>query len=141
MATPRTYAYHRPIGVTVIVVLLWIQGIIAIAGGIVLLIERNNATVLDQIDYTSNELRWAAIGSIVFGAITVLVAWGLGGGSRFMRFLVALVSILHVVGGVYVATDWEGSARTSGIVQAAIGLAILYILYGTRSSQEFFARN
>jgi hypothetical protein len=34
---------HRPIGVTVLVVLLWIQAILQIIGGLVLIFARNDA--------------------------------------------------------------------------------------------------
>jgi len=66
--------------VTVIVVLLWVQGILEIAAGLVLVFTRNNSTVIDQLDWTSGGIAGAGIGAIVFGVITILVAWGLGSG-------------------------------------------------------------
>lgn len=140
MAGTTRYEHHRPIGVTVIVVLMWIQGLLAVAAGLILLIERDDQSVRDQLDWTSSGITGSAIGLIVFGAITVLLAVGLGRGSNVVRFLVGIVSFLHLAGGIYIAIWWDGSARTSGIVQAAIAAAILFILFGSRSSQEYFSQ-
>jgi hypothetical protein len=138
MATPRTYEHHRPVGVTIVVVLLWINAVLSIIGGIILIAERHTSSVLDQTDWTPNGILGAGVGFIIFGLITALFAMALGHGSNFVRWLIGIIALIHVAGGIWALIDLEGTARTSGIVDGIIGLIVVYILFFERGSNEFF---
>jgi hypothetical protein len=138
MATPRTYQYHRPVGVTIVVVLMWISAVLSIIGGIVLIAERHTRSVLDQTDWTPNGILGAGVGFIIFGAITALLAMALGAGSNFVRWLIGIIALIHVAGGIWALIDLEGTARTSGIIDGIVALIVLYILFFERGSKEFF---
>jgi hypothetical protein len=44
----RTYEHHRPVGVTILIVLMWIQAILGMVSGVVFLLLRHNATLRHQ---------------------------------------------------------------------------------------------
>jgi hypothetical protein len=132
-----TSAERRPVGVTVIAVILFIQAIAGIVGGIAFIIERNNASLLDHVDAKSNEVTAYATVAIVWGVIALLVGMGLWRGGNWARVLVAIVEVLSVAGGVYLLIQWDGTHAYTGIWQIAIGMIVLYLLFNPRAS-EFF---
>jgi uncharacterized membrane protein (DUF2068 family) len=134
----RTYTYKRPIGVTILVVLLWIQAVILIFAGLALIFEHNDHDLLDHVSQTSNELLAYGIGSTVVGAITGLVAFALGGGSNFARWIAGLVAFIDLLGGIYSLITLDGATRGSAIVTIIVAFVVLYILFGERGSREFF---
>ena len=132
----RTYERHRPGGVTILIVLMWIQAILGMASGVVFLLLRHNATLLHQTEWGTNTLTAAAIVTFVIAAITALLAYLLGRGSNAVRWLVGIVSALEIAGSL---ARFAGTTRTSAIITLVIGLAVLYILFAERGSKEFFS--
>lgn len=132
---------ERPGVVTFVVVLLWIQAIVSAVAGVVALAFRGNATVQETVNQTGSELLTFAIIELVVAAIIALVAISLAGGGRGARFLVALVQGLRVAVATWaIATHHTGGFLTTSIVTIALGLFILWALYGHDESEEFFAR-
>ena len=135
----RTYQHHRPVGVTIMIVLMWIQAILGMVSGVVFLLLRHNATLRHQTKWGTNTLTAVAIVAIVIAAITALLAYLLGRGSNAVRWLVGIVSALEVAGSVYALARFAGTTRTNAIITLVIGLAVLYILFAERGSKEFFS--
>jgi hypothetical protein len=128
----------RPVGVTILVVLLWVQAILAIAVGLVLLAEHSDPDLVDHLARSSDTLLGYAIFAIAAGVVTAIVAWALGNASNFARWLIAFIAILHIAGDVYSLIAFDGVTRGSAIADAFLALVVLYFLFGERGSEEFF---
>ncbi len=135
-----TAAPHRPVGVTILVVLLWIQAVLQIIGGIVLIFARNDVDILNQTSLSSGGMLTVGILGIIIGAITALVANGVGRGSNFARWIVAFFACLNLVYGIVEIFSISGHLIATGLVTVLLGVVVLYILFGERGSREFFER-
>jgi hypothetical protein len=129
---------RRPPGVTLLVFLLWVQAILGIGGGIALILLRHNRSLLDHGHTSASTLLAYGIAVLVIGVITALIATSLGHGSNFARWLVGLVSVLHIAGAIFGLIRIHSSGRFGTLADAAIALIVLYILFGGRGSREFF---
>ncbi len=129
---------HRPVGVTVLVILLWVQALIGIAGGVILVILHHNRSVIHNTHQSASALLAIGIVALVIGVVTALIAYALSRGSNFARWIVALISALELAAAIYTAIRVHGDSRIGAIVNGAIALIILYILFGERGSQEYF---
>jgi uncharacterized membrane protein len=127
------------VGVTIMIVLMWIQAILGMVSGVVFLLLRHNATLRHQTKWGTNTFTAVAIVAIVIAALTALLAYLLGRGSNAVRWLVGIVSALEVAGSVYALARFAGTTRTNAIITLVIGLAVLYILFAERGSKEFFS--
>ena len=131
---------RRPFGVSVLVFFVWLQAILGIVGGVVLLIVHNDSDVLSHTTLTGDELLGVAIAAIVIGLITAMVASALGRGSNFARWLIAILNFFHLTGGIYAVANADGAGGASGgIGSIVIALIVLYILFFERGSREYFA--
>jgi hypothetical protein len=52
---------HRPGGITLIVVLAWISGLLNILGGIFIIIDRHDSRLINESGASADELIWAGI--------------------------------------------------------------------------------
>jgi len=131
---------HRPVGVTILVVLLWIQAVLQVIGGAVLIFARNDVDILNQTSLSSGEMLAVGIGGIIIGVITGLVASGLGRGSNLARWIVAFFACLNLIYGIIEVFSISGHLIATGLVTILLGVVVLYILFGERGSREFFER-
>lgn len=129
----------RPIGVTVLVVLLWVEALLSLAAGLFLIFEHNDTSLLVHVDASSDTLLAIGIAAIVIGLITAMVASALGNASNFARWLVGFIALLHLAGSVYSFVALDGVTRGSAFVEALLALIVLYFLFGERGSEEFFS--
>jgi hypothetical protein len=77
------------------------------------------------------------------------------GGITFIVALAIISSLVHIAGGIWVIIDnddhrllresglyelvaLDGEQRASGAFSAAIGLLLLYLLYGSEKDREYF---
>lgn len=118
---------HRPFSVSVVFVVILISGLLGVVAGVIRLFNRG-----DDLGWVS-----AAV-TIVLGLVYLLVARGIANGSRGARFLVALVSILWIVVGVWVFIMEPGLWLASG-VQVLLGLITLGLLYNGKARAFFGA--
>ena len=128
---------RRPAGVTLLVVLILIGGVLEILGGVILILGHNNATVLRETGRSGNVLFSAGVVAIVVGLIYLLVSRGLAHGNGFTRLIVGLLSLLSLVAGVITSLTQYGTLRTQGIVSAVIAFVILVLLYSRRANAFF----
>jgi len=132
---------RRPLGITLLIVFVVIQGLISVANGLAVLSKRNNASFLLDNHVTSATVTFGAIAAIGIGVFVILVGLGLGTGSGVARFLVGLFSVLEVAIGVFGIANYSGVQQTSAVVILIVGLVVLYLLYGSKRNRAFFANN
>ena len=118
----------RPIGVTLVGVIILIQG----ALGLVLAL-----LAWFGADNPSGAVIGASIGTIIASLVYLLVAKGIFNGNNLSRLLVGIVTVISIVSGV-VAMLAERIAV--GVGQVVVGLIVLFLLYNRRAS-GFFAAN
>lgn len=120
----------RPIGVTLVFLVIIVTGLYSIVLGVLRLFDR---------DETGLSIA-AALTQIVFGVVYVLVARGIARGGRGSRFLVSVVAILSILSALWV---WIASAGNGlwlvSIVQIVLALFVLALLY-TQRARIYFAR-
>lgn len=114
----------RPVGVTVVGILIVIAGILGIVVGV--------------LGFIGGEtLGWGVLilaVSIVIGIIYLLVAKGIFNGNPVSRLIVAIVTVIGLISGIFALFGNFGS----GIVQIIWSVVILALLYAGRA-KEFFA--
>jgi hypothetical protein len=138
MAAP-VQQHQRPGTVTLIMVLAIIAGILQIAGGIFVIIDRDDSRIRLDSASTPDELLWAGILAIIIGTIYILIAGALGRGSRGARLVFGILAVLNLAGGLYAMIAYSGEQRASGVVSAVFSVIVLWLLYGTEKDREFFA--
>ena len=136
-----TTAVGRPISVSVVAIVAFIQGIIAVAAGIGLVVERNNNALLEHIDQSSGVVGTYGFMSIVWGALALLVGYGLWHGGDWARIVVAILQVLALAGGVYMLFAWDGHYLWQGIWQIIVSLFVLWLLFNPRADQFFAGRS
>lgn len=129
---------QRPVGVVILMVILWIQAVIQMIGGIVLILARNDADVLAQTDLSSGGMLAAGVVAILIGAITAIIANAIGRGSNFARWIVAIIATINLVSGIVLVFSITGHVISTGLAEVVLALITLYILFGERGSKEFF---
>lgn len=129
---------RRPVLVTVLLVLVVISGVLSILGGIIIVVAHNSSEVIAETGSSSIGL-WLGILAIIVGLVYLAVAKGLGSGNNGSRLLVAIVSVINIAAGLYVALTQTGNATYSGWSSVFWGVVILAILYSP-SANAFFAR-
>ena len=117
----------RPFGVTIVWLLILLTGVLGLLAGILILFNRN-------ADNTAG--LWYGLVTILISVIYLLVARGIANGSRVSRLIVGALTLLSLVGGIWIAITASGS-RITGLVQAGLALIILFMLYNRRAG-EFF---
>lgn len=117
----------RPLGVTLVFILILISGVLGLIAGVLVLFNRGD----------NETLGWTyGIVTIVISVIYLLVAKGIASGSRLSRMIVGVITALSLVGGIWVAIVASGS-RLTGVVQAAFAFIILFLLYNDRANRFF----
>jgi|Tabmets5t2r1_1033131.scaffolds.fasta_scaffold72286_2 hypothetical protein len=135
-----TTAIGRPISVSFIAIIGFIEGIIAIAAGLGLIVERNDANLLEHINRSSSTLTTYGVASIIWGALALLVAYGLWHGAGWARILVAILQVLALFGGILLLFSWDGHYLWQGIWQIIVSLIVLWILFNPRADEFFQGR-
>jgi hypothetical protein len=131
---------RRPLLVTIISLFMILAGAGQILFGVVVLVNRNKASFLADTGRTSSELTALGVGMAIIGAMSILLAFGLLRGSRFVRALVGLFEVLQIAGGIWTLARLDSDHRCAGIGQIVGGLIVLCFLFGTDKAKAFFAR-
>ncbi|PRY69570.1 hypothetical protein B0I08_102246 [Glaciihabitans tibetensis] len=129
-----TIETSRPGGVTFVASLCAVFGILELVAGVIWLIVLPD--LVEEGSAGSAYVGWSAAILIALGIAYLLVSRGLYRGSDFARFVVALVSVLHVVNGLWLAFTGQ---LIGGLVVIAIAIFICSLLWTGRGA-EFFAR-
>lgn len=129
----------RPGGITLLMILGVIQGLGAIAGGLFLLLDNDDAALQEQVNMSSNQLSATGVGLVVGGIIGLLLALALGRGSSIVRWLYGIVAIFNVSFAVWGVFALHGEQQLSAGFTLVFGLIILWILFGSERTDRFFA--
>jgi len=113
----------RPFGVTLIVILIVINGLLTVISGLI------SALMLrDDINIVYSLIM------IILGLVYLAVAGALGRGNRGARMLIALVTVLMLVVGIIGLFSGNPIA---GIIQIAISVIVLLVLFSRKASAFF----
>lgn len=126
----------RPGSVTFVAVLTYIDGVLGIIGGVVILFTRDQMVRASDAGAVAG-ITTSAILSIILGIVVLIVARGLLSGSRFARGLVTIVMILNAVSGVILLFSLQ---FFSGILEILWAVVILSLLYTQRANAFFASR-
>ena len=114
---------QRPFGVTVIMILIVINGILTVVSGVI------SALMLrDDINIVYSLIL------IILGLIYLAVAGALGRGNRAARMLIAVVTVLMLIVGILGL--FSGNIWTA-VIQIAISVVILLVLFSRKASAFF----
>jgi hypothetical protein len=126
----------RPVGVTIVGVLIVISGIFAILGGILAFFNRTSLS--EEAEALGLAMSpFSLILTIIVGIIYLLVAKGLFNGNNFSRLVVGIITGISLLVGLFHLLFVSG-LRWAGLIQMIFALVILGLLYSRRAS-EFFA--
>lgn len=124
---------RRPFGVTLVGVLIYINGFVDLIVGVLLIVLAAAGQVTQSVGGA-----WATgILLIVVGLIVLSVASGILRGSRTARTIIAIVEVVSIAANIYALVIGGQPAGT--IVSIIFSLVILGLLYSGRAS-AFFAR-
>jgi len=130
---------RRPVGVTVLVVIGVVQGLVVMTVGVVLGLLSEDSALLAETTLTRGALLGIGLAVLGVGLVGVVLAVGLARGSDLVRSLYAGIATLEIAAttfGLLTIRD----IRTAGIVGLALPAAVLWLLYGAPNTAEFFHR-
>lgn len=130
-----TDGVKRPVSVSVVAVLVLLAGALDIISAVILMLQPDDAVSDAAFGGRTGALS-AAIGSIVVGAILVILALGLWRGSWVARIIVTVLEVLSLIGSLFLAVAYLGTpvGEWLGLVASAI---ILILLWTHRASAFF----
>jgi hypothetical protein len=131
----------RPVGVTIVAVIAFVQAFFAVLGGLALIVERNNSDLLAHVDQSSGRLTTYGVLAVVWGVIAFFVAMGLWNGAGWARIVVGILEVINIVGGIWLLFSWSGTYIWQGIWQIGLALIVLYFLFGARGDRFFASRS
>ena len=127
----------RPTSVVVAAVLVFVAGAIDIISGAVLLVQPD-APEIEATFGGAEGVRGVAIGSIVLGAILVVLAYGVFRGNWIARMIVTVLEALSLISSLFLAVAYLGTA-----VGEWLGVfisALILILLWSRVAAPYFGR-
>jgi hypothetical protein len=128
----------RPGSVTFVVFLTWVIALVAIVGGVTLLLAGDGELAdLGIASSTAATYGWIEIG---WGVLVALVAMGLAAGSGFARFLVTGLMLIRIVVAVFAAVALAGTGAFWTVLVSAGFAAIILAMLWTARATAFFRR-
>lgn len=116
-----------------------IQGISEILLGLFVILDRDDLRLLDRSALTEGNLLAIGLFVAALGVVVILLALALGRGSEIVRLLFGAVAAMNVGSSLWATIALHGEQRWAGLYGVVVGLVVLYILYGSERSEEFFA--
>jgi hypothetical protein len=137
---------RRPLGVTVIAVLMSLEGLLGLAAGLLLILGHGDGGLLHDSGLPSHVLLIAGRLVLVVGIVWLALAYLLSQGSNAVRwllgvitglqFVASLLGLLAAVGAPHAA----GASPTRALVDVVIAGAILMTLFGPAATKFFTGR-
>ena len=127
---------RRPVGVTIVSVLAFLSGVVDIISGILLIFEANNPDVNAAFGGSGGVLA-ASIGSMVLGAVVVVLSFGLWLGRWVARMIVTVLQVLSLIQSLFLAVANLGNPV--GEWASVLVSFIVLILLWTRQSSAYFS--
>ena len=118
----------RPMGVTLVGVIIVISGLLGVLLGVLGLFNLNDSVGAGL---------WGVIVSLVIGIIYLLVAKGIFDGNRISRLIVAILTVINLLKGIsYLFAGRD--IIVNGLIDIIVALIVLYLLFGGKA-RVFFA--
>lgn len=129
----------RPVGVTVVAVLMIISGIIGVLAGIVSLVGAGSvgSVEVDGVALDSTAITVVGVLGLVFGVLNILFAIGILRGSNVVRIIVSILQVLSLASSVY--TLVSGGSIWQALQTIIFPLLILILLWVGEKTKAFFA--
>ena len=129
---------RRPGGVTVAAVLVLAAGAIDIISGVILLVQPDAPEIAATFGGRGG-VTGVAIGSIVIGAILVILALGVWRGNSASRMIVTVLEAFSLISSLFLAVAYLGTAVGEWI--GVLISAVILILLWTKQSSAYFSRS
>lgn len=127
----------RPVTITLIGGLAFIAGAIDMISGVLLFFRLPNEEIVANFG-GSGGLITAAIGSIVVGLVTAVLAGGLLRGSWVARMVITVLQVLSIIGSLFLAVAYIGDPTVVGEWLGIVVSVVLLILLWTPKASRFF---
>jgi hypothetical protein len=118
---------ERPAGVTLVGILIVVFGVLYVGSAIFGLFNADMRVAFGII---------SLIGILIIGLIYLAVAKGIFNGNNFSRLIVAIVTIVGLLIGLFQLIFISG-ARWNGLLSMILSLVILGLLYSRRATLFF----
>ncbi|MEL4318550.1 hypothetical protein WJX64_06005 [Leifsonia sp. YIM 134122] len=125
---------RRPVGVTIAVVLIYVQAVLEVIAGTVLVLARYGVDPSDSGAVLAVTLLGCAV--ILFGLFLIAVASGIARGSRFSRWIVTALLALSLSANVVTLIVGAGEPWWT-VIDGLIAIAILLVLWTGRGRRYF----
>lgn len=126
---------NRPVGVTIVAVLLIVTGILGLVAGILAIV----ATLAGA--EAAGHLIILAVLAILAAILNLVFAAGILRGNRVARLIVTIVQIISVLGAVAsLATSPAAESIWGHILNIAAPVVIILLLWAGERTKAFFAR-
>ena len=112
----------RPFGVTLVGIILIIDGILALITAVL--------TLFGMGDKGFTAAIFAALIGGLIGLIYLAVAKGIFDGNNGSRLIVAIVTVINIIVGVF-------HIMSGGIIQILVGIIVLVLLYSAKAKAFF----
>jgi hypothetical protein len=123
---------QRPMGVSLLSILVIIAGALDVLAGILSISMRGDSDLLVELKGTQGEVTGLGTGLIILGVIAIVVGLMLWRGSAFARILVGVIALVRLVGAVWVFASFDRAQWYEGIGSLVIyALVAGYLLFGT----------
>lgn len=132
-------AHDRPVGVTFVEILLYLQALSNVALGSLYIVDRNDRGVQAQTGWTSDELALTGFTLLLAGFFVGYIAYDLGKGGAAAKWFVSVVAGLQLLAAIWGLLFMEGSARNDLAAQGLLAALILLLLH-TSTADRFFER-
>ncbi len=131
----------RPWNVTLVAIIALLVGLIDVVAGVAALLFRNEVRVQLEAGLNANNIAIYGGVVLIIGAIILLLSFGLFGGSRLSRGVIAFFAVLRIaisVIGIVLATTMN--ARSVFLFDIALSIIVLLLLFAGTRTKLFFAR-
>ena len=128
----------RPGGVTLLVVLGVIQGIGSALTGLFVLLDQNDVTLQSDARMSDDQLTATGVVLILIGALYILLSIMLSKGSSLVRWIYGLLAMFNVSIAVWGLLALRGEQQFGAAISLVFGVIVLWILFGTERSDQFF---
>jgi hypothetical protein len=130
---------RRPVGITVLMWLGVVQGLLLVGVGGLLVAVRGDPAVQTALEAEAVGLLGGGVILALLGLARLGLAVALGRGHEVVRSLFGAVAMVQAGGAVYSLVALR-DVRIAVVWPFVLAVVELYLLYGSDRAQEFFAR-
>lgn len=137
----NTSTARRPVGVTIVGVLMIIAGALTVIAGILALVGAASGASADINGVGIGPAGFTATGiiAIIIGALNILLAFGILRGNNTVRVIVTILQVISLVGAVWALVSGTGT-MWSNIQNIVIPIIIIALLWAGEKTKAFFAK-